>query len=541
MKRPIRRGRRTLPSYNVRLYDTTLRDGSQGEGVSFSVEDKLRITQELDRLGVHYIEGGWPLSNPKDIEFFKRARSLRLQQAKLSAFGSTGRKHSPAHTDPNLLALIETRTPVCCIFGKSWDLHVQHALQTTPQENLRMIRDSVAFLKSRGREVIYDAEHFFDGFRANWEYAVATIKAACEAGADNITLCDTNGGSLPHYVGEVVGAVRELLPHTPLGIHTHNDGECAVANSLMAVRRGVTLVQGTINGLGERCGNANLVAILPALQLKMDTPCVSTDQLRHLTETARFVAEIANQAPNDHEAYVGHSAFAHKAGVHAAAVGRLSQTYEHILPEAVGNQRRILVSELSGRSSVLLKGAEFGLSSLKDPEAVPRVIHRVKELEEQGYSFEGAEGSFALLVRRLLDKPRPYFLLKRFRVIVEEDKQTGGLVSEASLKVSVNGREEHTVAEGDGPVDALDRALRRALDPFYPSLRKVSLTDYKVRVINGVQGAAAKVRVLVQSRDDKAAWGTVGVSENLIEASWQALVDAVEFKFFKDGEKPPAK
>jgi 2-isopropylmalate synthase len=523
-----------MPDRKVLLYDTTLRDGTQGEGVSLTVDDKLKIALVLDRAGVRYIEGGWPGSNPKDVEFFSRARSLKFRQAKLSAFGSTRRKDRRAAQDENLRAIVAVRTPVACIFGKSWDLHVTHALRATPEENLRMVADSVRFLRQKGKEVIYDAEHFFDGYRANREYALATIRAAWEAGASNITLCDTNGGSLPHQIAEIVEAARRFLPSAVFGIHTHNDSECAVANSLEAVRHGCVLVQGTVNGVGERCGNANLVSIVPGLQVKMGVRCVSAAQLGFLTEASRYFAELANMVPNDHQPYVGVSAFAHKGGVHASAVARLSRTYEHIDPDLVGNKRRILISELSGRANVHMKARELNLDFEKDPKGVERVIHAVKDLENQGYQFEGAEGSFALLVERLVKGRKPFFDLRAFRVIVEKDRGTGRLISEATLKVAVDGRESHTVAEGNGPVDALDRALRRALDKFYPELREMSLADFRVRVIDATAGTAAKVRVLIESRDREDEWGTIGVSDNIIEACWEALVDAVEYKLLKE-------
>jgi 2-isopropylmalate synthase len=518
----------------ILLYDTTLRDGAQGEGVSLSVEDKVRIARTADRLGVSYIEGGWPGSNPKDEEFFARARSLGLKNARLSAFSSTRRRDKKAHEDPFLAAILRVKTPVACIFGKSWDFHVTHALHATPAENLAMISDSVRFLKSKGKEVIYDAEHFFDGFRANPSYALATLKAALEAGADNLTLCDTNGGSLPHQVGEIVRAVRDAFPDAPLGIHAHNDSGCAVANSLEAVRQGCVLVQGTLNGVGERCGNADLVTIIPGLQFKLGKACASVEQMRFLTEASRYMYETANLVPWDHQPYVGMSAFAHKGGVHVSAVQRHSATYEHLDPESVGNKRRVLVSELAGKSNILAKGMEFHLDLHKHPEGVDRVIRRVKEMENRGYQFEGADASFVLLVERELRPYKPFFDLKAFRVIVEEDREKDGLTAEATLKVAVDGRAEHTVAEGNGPVDALDKALRLALSPFYPCVKDLTLADFKVRVVNAAAGTAAKVRVLVETRDHKESWGTVGVSENIIEASWLALKDAVEYKLLRE-------
>lgn len=522
----------------IKLYDTTLRDGTQGEGVSLTVDDKLKIAGVLDRLGVSYIEGGWPGSNPKDEEFFRRAKALRFKNAKLAAFGSTRRKDLPAAKDPNLAAIVRVGTPVACIFGKSWDLHVTHALRATLEENLRMIGDSVRFLKSKGKEVVYDAEHFFDGYRANAEYALSTLRAALDAGADNLTLCDTNGGSLPHHIADIVQDVRRHLPKAPLGIHCHNDSDAAVANSLEAVRQGVMLVQGTVNGLGERCGNANLMSVVPGVMLKLGLPCVSDEQLRFLTEASRYVTEIANQVPNDHQPYVGVSAFAHKGGVHVSAITRHDATYEHMTPAAVGNKRRVLISELAGRSNMILKAREFDIDLEKHPGALEKVIHQVKALENQGYHYEGAEASFYLLVARIVRPFNPFFDLKGFRVIVEEDRDTKALVAEATLKLGVGGRVEHTVAEGQGPVDALDRGLRRALEKFYPGLSAMSLVDFKVRVIDGASGTSSKVRVIVSSRDAAEEWGTVGVSENIIEASWQALRDAVEYKLLKDLRRP---
>jgi 2-isopropylmalate synthase len=517
----------------IKLFDTTLRDGTQGSGVSLSVEDKLKVAQALDRLGVHYIEGGWPGSNPKDEVFFKEARKLKLRRARLTAFGSTRRKNISAHQDANLQAIVRVKTPVACIFGKSWDFQVVHALRATPEENLRMIADSVRFLKSKRLEVIYDAEHFFDGFRANPEYAMATLRAAWEAGASNLTLCDTNGGGIPSRIADTVRFVRRALSQAPIGVHVHNDSDCAVANTLSAVEAGATLVQGTMNGYGERCGNANLLSVIANLKLKLGFDVVTDDQLRSLTEVSRYVAEIANIVPNDHQPYVGFSAFAHKGGVHVSAVARHASTYEHIDPSLIGNQRRILISELSGQSNVLLKAKEMRMDFTKDPQALKSVIEAVKKLEHEGYQFEGAEASFAILVRKVTGKHRTFFKLKGFHVSVERAREDGQVVSEATLKLDVGGKEQHTVAEGDGPVNALDNALRKALEPFYPSLKTMSLTDFKVRVINAEAGTKAKVRVLIESRDLKDEWATIGVSENVIEASWKALVDSVEYKLLK--------
>lgn len=529
----------------VKLFDTTLRDGTQGSGVSLSVDDKLKIAQALDRLGVHYIEGGWPGSNPKDEVFFKEARKLKLKKAKLTAFGSTRRKKTAAHQDSNLQAIVRVKVPVACIFGKSWDFQVIHAIQATLEENLEMIRDSVAFLKSKRLEVVYDAEHFFDGFKANPEYALSAIRAAYEAGADNITLCDTNGGNIPSTIADMVRAAKRSLPDAAFGIHTHNDTDCAVANAVSAVEEGVALVQGTMNGYGERCGNANLISIIANLKLKLGIDCVSDAAIRSLTEVSRYVSEIANIVPNDHQPYVGFSAFAHKGGVHVSAMARHTKTYEHIDPAIIGNQRRILVSELSGQSNILLKARELKLDFSKNTQAVKQVIDLVKKMEHQGYQFEGAEASFALLVRKALGDHKKYFELQGFRVSDEKNlsdgKRDGRVVSEATLKLKVDGVERHTVAEGDGPVSALDNALRKALEPFYPTLKSASLADFKVRVINAEAGTKAKVRVLIESRDEKDEWATLGVSENIIEASWQALVDSIEYKLLKDGIKSRVK
>jgi len=518
----------------VKLFDTTLRDGTQGEGISISVDDKLKVAQELDTLGIHYIEGGWPGSNPKDELFFSRARKeLKLKNSKLVAFSSTRRKSRTAATDENITKLLAAQTPVICVFGKTWDVHVIHALRATLAENLDIIRDTVSHLKSKKREVIYDAEHFFDGFRGNRDYAISTILAAADAGADNITLCDTNGGCLPGDIKAITREVRQLLPNISLGIHVHNDSGCAVANSLAAVEEGVDLVQGCLNGYGERTGNANLGSVIANLKLKMGFDCVSDAQLQTLTEVSRFIDELANQVPHDSMPYVGNSAFAHKGGVHVSAVAR-EASYEHIDPSVVGNRRRILISELSGKASVAFKAAEFNLDFSKDSEAVTKILDLVKQKEHKGYQYEGAEGSFVLLVEEALGKRPRFFELEGFRVTVEKESHPGQMVAEATLKISVEGQVRHTVADGSGPVDALDKALRRALKEFYPNLRQMSLMDFKVRVINAQAGTGARVRVFINSKDPKSEWGTVGVSENVIEASWQALVDAVEYKLLKD-------
>ncbi|MEF3302616.1 citramalate synthase [Paenibacillus sp. GYB003] len=511
----------------VTIFDTTLRDGTQGEGISLSVEDKLKIAQKLDQLGVHYIEGGWPGSNGKDIEFFHRAKELRLAHAKITAFGSTRRKDSNAETDPNLNRLIESGVSVATIFGKSWDFHVHTAIQTTLDENLNMIYDSVRYLKSRGLEVIYDAEHFFDGYKNNADYALATIMKAEEAGADWIVLCDTNGGSLPSEVSEIVAHVCSKLK-TRVGIHAHNDCELGVANSLAAVQAGARQVQGTINGFGERCGNANLCSVIPNLQLKMDYSCISEEQLQSLTTVARYVSEIANVNMPVNQPYVGAAAFAHKGGIHVSAIMRHAKTYEHIVPELVGNKQRILVSELAGQSNVLAKAQEMGLDISNETNQTKHIIEKIKELEHQGYSFEGADASLELLLRRAFGDAEDIFAVESFKLIVGKN---GGasISSEAIVKLQVNGESVYMAAEGNGPVNALDNALRKALVQYYPDIEQMHLSDYKVRVINEKDATAAKVRVLIESTDFDNTWSTVGVSENVIEASWEALIDSIRY------------
>jgi len=519
----------------IKIYDTTLRDGTQGEGVAFSMEDKVRIAQRLDALGVHYIEGGWPGSNPKDLRFFKRVQDAVFKTAKVTAFGATRRPGVRPEEDGNLQALVEAGPPVVTIFGKSWDFHVTTALGTTLEENLAMIGESVGFLRKHFEEVIYDAEHFFDGFKRNREYALRTLLTAEAAGAHCLVLCDTNGGSLPHDVLEIVREVKKAVkPATPLGIHVHNDTECAVANSLAAVAEGVNHVQGTINGYGERCGNANLVSIIPNLILKMGLQCIPEGHLRELRDVSRFVSELANRKPWQAQPYVGDSAFAHKGGIHVSAVVKHSETYEHINPELVGNRRRVLVSELAGKSNILWKAKEYGIDIDKDTPDARRILQTIKELEDQGYQFEGAEASFELLMERALGNHRPYFELEAFRVVVEERLGDREPLSEATVRIKVKGIAEHTAAEGNGPVNALDNALRKALEEFYPTLREVTLLDYKVRILDEFKGTAAKTRVLITSGDGDESWGTVGVADNIIEASWQALVDSIEYKLRRD-------
>ncbi len=513
-------------------YDTTLRDGSQAEGVSFSLEDKLRITEILDRMGIHYIEGGWPGSNPKDIEYFKNVVNLKLKNTKVAAFGSTRYHKNRPEDDPNLLALIETKVPVACIFGKTWDLHVKDALKISLEKNLEMIYDSVKFLKSKGKEVIYDAEHFFDGYKNNPEYALKTIQAAIDGGADNITFCDTKGGTLIYELVKIIEEVKKRFPDIPLGIHAHNDSDFAVANSVAAVQMGIELVQGTINGYGERCGNANLCSIIPNIELKLGIKSLKPEQLEMLYEVSRFVSELANLPHNQRLPYVGDSAFAHKGGIHVSAVQRNPLTYEHIEPSLVGNRRRVLVSELAGKSNILFKAKELGIS-LKNVDDLPKkVVAEIKRLENEGFEFEGAEGSFELLIKKASGEYKPLFNLKSYRLIIER-RQDNSIISEATIKIDLNGEEIHTVAEGNGPVNALDNALRKALIPIYPEIKNMFLCDYKVRVLGTGRGTSAKVRVLIESKGGRNIWGTVGVSENIIEASWQALVDSIEYFILK--------
>ena len=517
----------------IKIYDTTLRDGTQGEGVSFSMEDKVRLAARFDAIGIHYIEGGWPGSNPKDLRFFRRMQDVTFKHAKLAAFSMTRRAGGAADSDANMRALLDAGAPVATIVGKSWDFHVTEALGTTLPENLAMIGDTIAFLRPRMDEVIFDAEHFFDGFRANPDYAVATLMAAEAAGAHWLVLCDTNGGTLP---AELVATIQAVKRHVraPLGIHVHNDAECAVANSLAAVGEGISQVQGTFNGFGERCGNANLVSIIPSLVLKLGLDCIPEPSLRELRDVSRFVSELANRKPWSSQPYVGDSAFAHKGGMHVSAVQKHPETYEHINPEAVGNHRRVLVSELAGKSNILWKAREYGIDIDQDTPDSRRILEQVKALEDQGFQFEGAEASFELLMERALGRHRPYFELEAYRVIVEEQKADQEPVAEATVRVRVKGILEHTAASGNGPVNALDHALRKALEEFYPSLKTMKLLDYKVRILDESKGTAAKTRVLITSGDGEETWGTVGVADNIIEASWQALVDSVEYKLHRD-------
>lgn len=519
----------------VAIYDTTLRDGSQREGISFSVADKLHITRLLDELGIAYIEGGWPGSNPKDAAYFEQVRELNLRHSLITAFGSTRRKGVAPEEDANIRALVDANTPVVTVVGKTSMLHVTDVLQTTAEENLNMIADSLAYLKSLGKEVIYDAEHFFDGAKLDMEYGFDTLAAACEGGADVIVLCDTNGGSTPWEVAEFMYKARELFPEMDFGIHTHNDSELAVANSLAAVRAGAMHVQGTINGYGERCGNANLCSIIPDLILKMDIPCLARDgNLATLTHLSRAVAEIANLAPDTHLPYVGKSAFAHKGGIHVAAMRRNVDSYQHIEPTRVGNRTRVLVSDLSGRGNLLSKAEELGLDVSKD-EAV-QVLNDIKHLENAGFVFEGAEASVAVRLRRARPNYQPLFNLIDFTVIVE-DRRGRGQLAEAMVKLDVDGDVVHTAAEGNGPVNALDLALRKALLPKYPALRDIQLVDYKVRILDSENATGAMTRVLIDSYNGSERWSTVGAGTDIICASWLALVDSVEYGLSVADEK----
>jgi 2-isopropylmalate synthase len=515
------------------LYDTTLRDGAQSERISFSLEDKIRIAQRLDEFGFDYIEGGWPGSNPKDLNFFKRIKEIPLKKAKIAAFGSTRRAQVTPEDDANLKSLLESETPVVTIFGKTWDLHVIEVLKTTLDNNIKMIYDSVKYLKSYNKEVVYDAEHFFDGFKSDPEYALATLEAAVEGGADWIVLADTNGGTLPWEVEDIIKKVKERIK-IPLGIHTHNDSGVAVANSIIAVKEGITQVQGTINGYGERCGNANLCTIIPILQLKMGYQVLPEEKLAQLTDLANWVSEVANLPPDPTAPFVGRSAFAHKGGVHVNAVLKNPKSYEHIDPSKVGNKRRFLISELSGTSTIVSKVKELNIDIDRDSPLAKMILEQITHLENEGYYFEGAEASFELLVRHALGQDTKLFDLIGLRVIIEKLGDKEETITEATLKLKIGDNVVHVAADGDGPVHALDQALRKALIEFYPELKNIHLSDFKVRVLNGSTGTAAKVRVLIDSSNSKGdTWSTVGVSTNIIEASWEALVQSIEYGILK--------
>ncbi|MGE5415275.1 MAG: citramalate synthase [Acidobacteriota bacterium] len=520
---------------NVQIYDTTLRDGSQSEGISFSADDKIKIAKRLDRLGVSYIEGGWPGSNPKDLEFFQRASEIGLENARLTAFGSTRRPGVTVQQDANVKALLESGTGVVCIVGKTWDFHVTKALETTLEENLAMVRDTIQYLKEKGLEVFFDAEHFFDGYKANSAYALKVCQVAEEAGADCIVLCDTNGGTLSWEIETIMKAVKKSI-NAPLGIHAHNDSGCAVSNSLAAVRHGATQVQGTFNGYGERCGNADLCSIIPNLEVKMNKRCLPPGKLKKLTETSRYISEISNMPHANNQPFVGHGAFAHKGGIHVSALLKNSETYEHMDPEAVGNHRRVLVSELAGVSNLLYKAKEFNLDINSYDTETRKVIKQIKDLENDGFQFEGAEASLELLLRKAFGHYEDFFQLQNLKIMVEK-REDSGMASEAIIKIKVNDQTVHTAAEGDGPVNALDNALRKALADIFPQVQDMHLSDYKVRVLDGKDGTAAKVRVLIESASETDKWNTVGVSENIIEASWQALVDSINYLLMKQQQE----
>ncbi|MBS3934831.1 MAG: citramalate synthase [Sulfuritalea sp.] len=517
----------------VSIYDSTLRDGAQAQGVSYSVEDKLKIVERLDGLGVAWIEAGNPGSNPKDLEFFARAGALKLRHARLIAFGATRKAGKRVSADANVKSLLRAGTSAVAIFGKSWDYQVTEILRTTLAENLAMIGDTVSYCKRHGREVVFDAEHFFDGYRGNPGYALKTLEAAAGAGADALVLCDTNGGSFPDEIFEITRGICARFPRITIGIHCHNDSEMAVANSIRAVQAGVTQVQGTINGLGERCGNANLCSIIPNLQLKLGYDCIPAGAMRHLTDVARSVSEIANLPHNEKAPYVGAHAFAHKGGMHIDAVVKNPVSYEHIDPERVGNSRRVLMSEVAGRSTLLARINAVDPTLSKDSPATRRIIDKLKELEHAGYQFEAAESSFDLVVRKMLGRHAPSFELVEFKVIVNEPS-VNAVNSSVIIKVRVGDQEVLTVAEGDGPVNALDKAVRKALERLYPAIGAVRLTDYKVRVLDSDKASAARVRVLIESTDGRENWTTIGVSTDIINASWQALVDSLEYKLLRD-------
>ncbi len=513
------------------LYDTTLRDGTQGEQVSLSAEDKMRIAQKLDDFGMHYIEGGWPGSNPKDARFFEMARRLSLRNASLTAFGSTRRPQIRTEDDQNIQALLRTETETITVFGKSWDLHASEIMSVSLEENLAMIEETLLHLKQRGRRVIYDAEHFFDGHKKNPSYALRTLKAAMNGGADFIVLCDTNGGSLPK---EIERSMRDVMPHlsVPVGIHAHNDCGLALANALMAVDQGAVMVQGTVNGYGERCGNTDLVSAIGNLQIKMGYPCIAPEKLRKLTELSYYVSEVANIPPLSQRPFAGKSAFAHKGGVHVSAIAKNPAAYEHIPPELVGNRRRVLVSDLSGKSNIDYKVKEMGIKLGGNGFDSERIVREIKVMEDKGYQFDAAEGSLELLFKKVTGQFEEPFTLESLRVTMEKNR-SGPSTSHATIKISVADDYEITAAEGDGPVNALDNALRKALNKFFPSIQEMKLVDFKVRVIDGRDGTAAKVRVQIESRDPKESWSTIGVSENVIEASWQALVESIQYKLSK--------
>ena len=518
----------------IKLYDTTLRDGMQAEGVTFSVEDKLAIARCLDELGLDYIEGGYAGSNPKEIRFFAEAAALNWKNSRITAFGSTRRADAKVTDDDSLNAILACKTPAATLVGKAWDMHVTNVLGCSLDENISICAESVQYLKKHSIEVLFDAEHFYVGYRNNPEYAMKVLSAAVDGGVDVLVLCDTNGGCLPNEVYEITKVVCDRLSSITIGIHAHNDADCATANTLSAVRAGARHVQGTINGLGERCGNANLCTVIPDIVFKMGLVALPPEKIKTLTEVSHFVFEIGNLTPVMNMPYVGSSAFAHKAGLHVDALRKSTKTYEHISPDLVGNERRFLISELSGKSNILAKLEKAKIS--QDKKLAREILFRVQKLENEGYQFEAADASFDLLVKKIIGTYKPFFELIKYHVTVEQ-RASGQTVTEATVKLRVDGKTEHVVGEGDGPVNALDAALRKSLENFYPCIRDIHLIDYKVRVVNARAGTAARVRVIIESRDKDSIWGTVGVSENIIEASWQALVDSVEYKLQKETQK----
>lgn len=517
----------------VLVYDTTLRDGTQGERTNFSAEEKVRIAQRLDDVHFHYIEGGWPGSNPKDARFFEMAKNIKFENSRLTAFGSTRRAKTKAESCPNLKALIKAGTPAVAIVGKSWDLHVTDILKTDLNENLVMIADSIEYLKSMGKEVFFDAEHFFDGYKNNSCYTIKVVKTALAAGADFIVLCDTNGGCMPREVSDIVRKISSSIPLDVVAIHTHNDGGLAVANSIAAVQEGVKMIQGTINGYGERCGNADMITLIANLQLKMGKKCLPPESIRQFTNLSHYVSDVANVPPLNSRPFVGRSAFAHKGGVHVSAVIQNSAAYEHIEPELVGNHQRVLVSDLAGKSNVEYKAKELGIDITKDDTISKKIVREVKLMEDRGFQFDAADGSLSLLIKKIIGEFIEPFNLECFSVITSRTGDNPCL-SQATIKISVAGDEELTAAEGNGPVNALDHALRKALTKFYPQIKEMRLVDFKVRTLEGSEGTAAGVRVLLDSTDGEEVWSTIGVSENIIEASWQALVDSIQYKLSKD-------
>ncbi|MGE4318000.1 MAG: citramalate synthase [Deferribacterales bacterium] len=524
-------------SKKIEIYDTTLRDGTQSEDVNFTIADKVKIAEALCDFGVRYIEGGWPGSNPRDIGFFKAVKESSAPVDNIAAFGSTRRAKRTCDTDENIQALLEVEVPNLTIFGKTWDLHVREALKIELEHNLEIINDSVAYLKSKVDRAFYDAEHFFDGYKANKEYALNTLRAAMEAKADCLILCDTNGGTMPQELAEIITEVKKVTGDYPLGIHCHNDSDCAVANSVMAVINGITQVQGTINGYGERCGNANLCSVIPNLQLKYGYECVPADKLNRLRIVSRYVNELGNLKHNIHQPYVGRAAFAHKGGVHVSAILKNSKTYEHIEPELVGNKQRVLLSDLSGKSNLVYKAKDFGLDIDSNDPKINAVIENLKELENKGFQYEGAEASFELLMRKTMGTFTPFFDSISYRVLDEKNDCTGGPTAEATVMIEVGEEYEHTAAAGNGPVNALDKAVRKALMKFYPSIGDMELVDFKVRILSSTEGTEAVTRVLIETKDKEHTWGTVGVAANIVDASYQALMDSIEYKLMKDKEK----